>query len=151
MDTRDSELLERWITDRDARAFDQLVTQYAALVYSSSLRILRNAADAEDVTQECFLALADARAKTATSLGAWLYRVATNRSLDYLRKARRRSKHESQMSKDTAMNPTELWNDIQEYVDEAIDALPELSRMAIVASFLERRTHEEIARDLGVT
>ena len=54
----DSALLERWSTRRDVEAFTELVSRHSAMVYTTCKRILQNDADAEDVSQECFIELA---------------------------------------------------------------------------------------------
>ena len=58
MSGSDHALLERWLTNRDAEAFREIVDRYAGMVYGTCTRILRNPDDAEDVAQECFLQLA---------------------------------------------------------------------------------------------
>lgn len=94
MERDDSILLKRWMEQGDAEAFRELVTHYADLAYATAVRILRNPTDAEDVTQDVFLTLAQ-RADAKQSLGAWLHRVATNKSLDARHAGIRRKKRES--------------------------------------------------------
>src|SRR5687767_12745676 len=74
----DAELLSRFDTARDEAAFELLVRRHGALVYRVCRVRLRNDADAEDVFQATFLALARAagRIHATTSLAGWLYRVA---------------------------------------------------------------------------
>lgn len=71
----------------DADAFEELVIRYQGRVYRLALRMLGNAAEAEDVTQDSFLAawrgLPALRAEAA--FGGWLYRLAVNRCLNVLR------------------------------------------------------------------
>ena len=59
MNTDDGMLLRRWASDRDADAFVQVAMRHARMVYTVALRVLGNAQDAEDVTQECFETLAN--------------------------------------------------------------------------------------------
>lgn len=151
MSTRDAELMERWVGRRDAAAFDELVTQYASMVYGTCQRILRNPSDAEDLTQECFLTLSRAETKVSESLGGWLHRVATNRALSLLRKRSRRGKLDTQHTGQGLAEAGQTWDDVQEYVDEAIESLPEDLRAVVVASFLERQTHQVLAKQLGVS
>jgi len=81
----DERLLERWSDRRDAGAFREIAARYAAMVYATCRRILGNATEAEDVTQECFETLAQVDKGPKKHLGAWLHAVATNRSLNRLR------------------------------------------------------------------
>lgn len=150
----DIELLQRWWTRRDAVAFNEIATRYSGLVYAACLRVLGDASKAEDVAQECFMRLAERPAVVSISLSGWLHRVATRRALDVHRSDSRRRSREERYA-DTAeciTSPEDLsWQEIRTYVDEAIDALPEEHRVVIVAHFLERRTHQALAADLGVS
>ena len=74
----DSFLLERWRKTHDAEAFAQLAAPYAGLVYAACRRVLGNDTEAEDVTQECFLSLAQKAPRNVQPLGPWLYTVATH-------------------------------------------------------------------------
>jgi RNA polymerase sigma factor (sigma-70 family) len=149
MHANDTALLQRWATRRDAEAFNELVTRHAAMVYATCRRILRNEADAEDVSQECFLRLAQRPHDVRTSLGGWLHRVATTRSLDRIRKDARRTERERKYQ-ETAPDAAAMgWDDVQEYIDAAIDALPGDQRRLIIDHFLERKTHAEIAEETG--
>lgn len=71
----------------DLAAFEELYAAHAGKLYSVALRMLGNAADAEDLLQEIFLSahrkLESFRGESA--LGTWLYRLAANQCLDYLR------------------------------------------------------------------
>jgi RNA polymerase sigma-70 factor, ECF subfamily len=73
--------------DGDTRAFEALVRRYQAPIYRLAVRMLNDAAEAEDVTQEVFVTawrrlpgVQDGKA-----VRAWLYRIATNRCLNILR------------------------------------------------------------------
>lgn len=74
----------------DADAFEELVVRYQGPLYRLALRMLGNAAEAEDVTQESFLAawrgLPTLRSEGA--VGGWLYRLTVNRCLNVLRARR---------------------------------------------------------------
>src|SRR5687768_1248739 len=71
----------------DLGAFEELYRAYAGKLYGLVLRMLGNPSDAEDLLQEIFLSahrkLEGFRGEAA--LGTWLYRLATNQCLDYLR------------------------------------------------------------------
>ncbi|MBL7647885.1 MAG: sigma-70 family RNA polymerase sigma factor [Candidatus Hydrogenedentes bacterium] len=146
----DTALLERWKTRRDAEAFDEIVRRFADQVFGTCRRILRNDADAEEVAQECFLLLVRSGGEVRTSLGGWLHRAATTRSLDRIRHEARRRARESAYERHAPKATEASWDDIQEHVDAAINQLPESTRDMIVAHFLGRKTHEEIAEELGM-
>ncbi len=151
MKPADSALLRAWIDRRDAEAFAQIVRRYAGLVYGSAHRILSSSADAEDVSQECFLALAGADGPGPRSLPAWLHAVATRQALKRVRGDRARERRESAHAKVKAEQIDPAWDDIKSYVDEAIEELPEDLRYAVTAHFLLQRTHRNIAHELDLT
>lgn len=143
----DTALLERWTARRDAEAFDEIVRRFADQVFGTCRRILRNDADAEEVAQECFLLLVRSGGEVRSSLGGWLHRAATTRSLDRIRSESSRRARERIYVEATSQAVEASWDDIQEHVDAAIDQLPESTRAMIVAHFLGRKTHAEIAAE----
>jgi len=80
--------------DGDLVAFDALVTRKTPAVLSVARRILGNAEDARDVAQMVFLRVWEqlARYDDRYSFNTWLYRIATNLSIDFLRSSRSREK-----------------------------------------------------------
>jgi RNA polymerase sigma factor (sigma-70 family) len=143
-------LLQRWRDQRDAEAFDTLVTRHAGMVFAACRRILRNASDAEDVTQECFLKLAQSGDRVTTSLGGWLHRVATHQALNRLKQNQRRSIRERSFVEVGDKTDVAAWNDVQSHVDEALEQLAEPMRELVIAHFLNRQTHEEIAAERSI-
>ena len=79
-DATDLALLRAWQHHRDAEAFHTIVRRHAGLVYNTCRHIVRNDADAADVSQECFLKLASTPPVLQHSLTGWLHRVATHPS-----------------------------------------------------------------------
>lgn len=150
MEMTDHALLTRWAHERDAEAFRELVERHSGLVFGAARRILRNDAAAEDVAQECFMALARTKPSSCRLTPAWLHRVAVNRAIDALRSETRRKNRESQFMRDKEpQEPT--WDDVEPLVDEAVAKLPELTQAVIVQHFFEGKTHSDIARNLGCT
>jgi RNA polymerase sigma-70 factor, ECF subfamily len=101
----------------DKRPFSQLVEPYRYELQVHSYRLLGSALDAEDAIQETFL-----RAwtkldtfKKYDSLRAWLYKIATNVSLNILKKKKRKSEIEAEK------NPTPLW--LEPIPDEWLDKI----------------------------
>ena len=146
----DLALLQRWTDRRDAQAFKEIVSRYASMVYMTCTRILRNSADAEDVTQECFEVLAQGRGGPTEHLGAWLHRVATNRALDRIRSEQRRKTREADFVAEQSSRVEPAWNDVYTCVDEAVAELPEELRIPVVAHYLLGESHAEIAGSIGV-
>jgi RNA polymerase sigma-70 factor (TIGR02960 family) len=90
----------------DGEAFGELVDRYRRELQVHCYRILGSAADAEDVLQETLLAAWQSfdKFEERASVRTWLYRIATNRSLNTLRSASRRPPAE----------PTLVWTDAPE-------------------------------------
>lgn len=150
MNISDTTLLERWIHRGDPEAMAAIIKRHSAMVYATCRRVTGNATDAEDVAQECFLKLASVR-HAGESLAGLLHTTATRLALNKSRGDARRRAREAEY---TAMNTAPegaTWDDVQPLIDEAIAALPEKRRSAVVRHFLQGETHAEIARDLGVS
>ncbi len=150
MPVSDVALMNRWIEESDGEAFAEIVSRHSAMVYGTCVRILRDAAEAEDVTQDCFIKLARARHFKGSSLVGLLHTMATHLSLNRVRAQSRRREREIAFAL-RAENHAEIdWEDVGHHIDEAIAELPEKHRHPIICHFLEGQTHEAIARSLGV-
>lgn len=120
------------------------------MVYATARRILPSPDQAEDVTQQSFLKLAqDGGARK--SLPGWLHRVATNFALTLLRTETRRTQIESLRVHAAAAPAEASWQEVEPLIDAALEALPFEQRVPVIEHFLEGRTHDAIARDLGLT
>jgi RNA polymerase sigma-70 factor (TIGR02960 family) len=109
----------------DEAAFRELTDPYRRELQLHIYRIVGSAQDAEDLLQETLLAAWRGLAgfEERASIRAWLYRIATNRSLDVLRASRRR--HESRMTE--MPEPTRygepVW--LQPYPDVMLEGIPD--------------------------
>jgi RNA polymerase sigma-70 factor (ECF subfamily) len=139
-------------------AFEQLYHMHRRRVYSLCLRLVGNAADAEDLTQEVFLHLyrkiGSFRGDAAFT--TWLHRLTTNLVLMHLR--RRRSNHEpmDDVQVKALLEAHRTDGGMSRIVDRialerALMALPLGYRTILVLHDIEGYGHEEIARMLGVT
>ena len=96
-DPPDEALMAR-LSSGDAAALSTLYNRYGDIVYSTSLRVLRDVHLAEDVSQEVFLGLWRQPDKYASGKGSfvtWLLSVTRNRAVDWLRRRRRRFRYET--------------------------------------------------------
>lgn len=149
--TTDLILLHRWRASRDAEAFRALAERYAGLVFAAAHRVLRDSSEAEDVAQECFLTLAQARKPPERNLGAWLHAAAVNRAKNHIRGEVRRRQREQHYD---ALQPDRIQTELDEtlaHVDEAIAALDDELRHVIIAHFLEAKSQGEIADTIGIS
>ena len=81
----DSVLLSRYLQSRDPDAFRTLSLRYADMVYAAALRITGCPQDAEEVAQDCFLALARHGASVRSSVAGYLHTLAVSRARDTVR------------------------------------------------------------------
>jgi RNA polymerase sigma-70 factor (ECF subfamily) len=86
----DEQTLVQRIRKGDSEAFDEIFYCYQARIYNYARRLLGDAEDARDLTQESFLKAyrALARGEEPQNLSAWLYRITSNTCLDALRRRR---------------------------------------------------------------
>ena len=95
MSQRDEEKLLTHLIQGDPEAFDALITEYQDRVVSTCARFVRNLQDAEDVAQEVFLEVYQSVGgfRGQSRLSTWIYRIATNVSMDHFkRKTTRQAK-----------------------------------------------------------
>lgn len=149
----DLALLRRYHEQSDAYAFRELVQAHAGMVVATARRVTRDAALADDVAQETFLELARHAPQVRESVGAWLHRVARRRACNVVRAAGTRRRYEEAATVAGAEpDRTEAsWAEIEPLIDEALDALEDNQRVAVVEHFLEGRTQQEVATRLGVS
>jgi RNA polymerase sigma-70 factor (ECF subfamily) len=115
-----------------------LFDRYSKIVYSVSLRVLRDTVSAEDVMQEIFMRIwrnPNSFVAVEGSLGGWLAMVARNRSIDTLRR-KRPSKQVEEMNLASAC-------DLADETERSI--LTELSRAAVLRLTVEQRKTLEMA------
>ncbi|HST36637.1 MAG TPA: sigma-70 family RNA polymerase sigma factor [Allosphingosinicella sp.] len=139
----------------DAAAFNRIVGLHMAMVHGLAWRMLGDAAEAEDVVQECFVKLwvnAKGWAPSGGGLGAWLRRVATNACLDRLRKPKGVSDAVLAEHADETPPADAVLDDVRrrEAVAGAIRALPDRQRAAIVLTYYEGASNAEAATILGL-
>lgn len=152
----DVDHLTRYSQTRDAEAFQALVGTYQGFVYSVCLRILGNAADAEDAAQECFLALARKAGTVNVSVAGWLHRHATQHCVNRVRgdaaRARREREYgEMKISENDGDTRETTWREVAPQIDRAVDDLPDELRHALIEHFLRQRSQSDIAEEVGAS
>jgi RNA polymerase sigma factor (sigma-70 family) len=154
--TSDAELLERFIGQGDAAAFELLVWRYQRLVLGICRRVLHNVHDAEDAFQATFVILARKAGSIGRreTLGSWLHRVATRaalaaRAARSQRTARERSLGGDEPAASPSAEAVAEGHELRTAVDEEVSRLPERFRAAIVLCYFEGKTVDEAARQLG--
>jgi RNA polymerase sigma factor (sigma-70 family) len=116
-------------------------------------RVLHNTHDVEDAFQAAFLVLVRKAAtiRQRELLGNWLYGVAYRTALDAKTARQRvRERQVSKMPECVAGEPAHLETDVRPLLDQELNRLPEMYRVAVVLCDLEGRTRKEAADRLGV-
>lgn len=142
-------------------AFDQLVQKYREPIFSVIYNMTSNREDASDLTQETFIKAfqAIARFKGKSSFFTWIYRIAMNATMTFLKKRSRRryisyeNINEEMHSSDiverlTAKNRSDKGAMVQELQEKLNDSLQKLSpkhRTVVVLHEIEGLSHAEIA------
>jgi RNA polymerase sigma-70 factor (ECF subfamily) len=153
----DAALVER-CRQGDLAAFEELYRAHAGKLFSVACRMLGNPTDAEDLLQEIFLSahrkLDGFRGDSA--LGTWLYRLATNHCLDYLRSRAARTNQLTDVLDDEPglylagsrglAEQTVMKMDLE----RAMARLPEGCRAAFVLHDVQGLEHQEVADVLGI-
>jgi RNA polymerase sigma factor (sigma-70 family) len=152
-DLDDRLLLERFVTTRDQAAFAAMVERHGPMVHGVCRRVLCDSHAAEDAFQSTFLVLVHKARSLARPelLGNWLYGVAYRTAIRARDSAARRRSRERQVmdmpGDDSAVEP--LWRDLRAVLDEELGGLAPRYRVPLVLFYLEGKTSEEVARQLG--
>ena len=137
----------------DRRAQFELYEMYYKNMYSVSLRIVGNGADAEDAMQEAFM---NAFRNIDTyqgkvSFGSWLRKIVINRSLDCIK--RRRIKFEEVTERNAGPEEESPYlGDVDvRRIHKAIQSLPDGYRIVLSLHLIEGYDHEEISQILHIS
>jgi RNA polymerase sigma factor (sigma-70 family) len=150
---RDGSLLERFVQNGDETAFATLVRRHGPLVLGVCRRVLHNGHDAEDAFQATFLVLAR-KARSIIkreSVGSWLYQVAYRMALRARTRVARRQLHERQAAPQRVADPLDevTGRELLLVLDAELHRLPERHRAPLVLCYLQGRTRDQAARELG--
>jgi RNA polymerase sigma factor (sigma-70 family) len=154
MTADDHKLLRQFTRTGDQLAFTALVRRHINLVYSAALRQVRSPHLAEEVAQSVFADLARdaAKLKPDTILTAWLYEVARRTAIDVVRKESRRQLREQIAVEMNTMNATANdWTQIEPLLDDAMAALSQTDRTAVLLRYFENKSLAEIGAALGTS
>lgn len=150
------ELVER-CKEGDAPSYELLYRRYAKAMFNTSLRIVNNRADAEDVLQESFLdafrTLHDFSYRS--TFGAWLKKIVINKSINLLRKRKAvlvdmEVAEAQDLWADEPVNEEDIQYKVEE-VKKMILRLPDGYRTVLSLYLLEGYDHEEISQILSIS
>ena len=150
----DADLLRRFATTGDEAAFELLVRRHERMVLGVCRRLLPDFRDVEDCFQAVFLALARKAGGITKreALAGWLYRVAFRSALTARTKwandtLRSQPLGEAETLAAVAVEPT--FDDSWQIIDQELRRLPPHLRLPLILCYLEGRTVDEAAREIG--
>ena len=164
MDESDGAVVAR-AQSGDGDAFRTLVERHSRSVFRLAYRMTGNEQDAEDVVQETFLRAFKqlSHYESRSSFSTWLYRIASNYSLDLIRM---RKRHDDKRENDTedgrsvldtvaatapAQDRLVFGKQVEQRVSAAMNELSDLERSAFVLRHFEGLSIEEIGGMLGTS
>jgi len=154
MSDTDLQLLRRYARQHAEDAFAELVRRHLDLVFCAALRQVRSVQLAEEVAQSVFTDLSRnaERLEPNTILTAWLYQVTTRTAIDVVRREARRTLREQIAVELTSMNATAAdWTAVEPLLDEAMNALDDGDRTAVLLRYFENKSLREVGEMLSTT
>jgi len=157
----EAEIIQK-LQERDEQAFRQLIENHRQLVVNTCFGLVHNPEDAEDIAQDVFIEVFRSvhKFRADSKISTWLYRIAVNRSLNFIRDNKRRKLAQSfeeffaggkdkqdSFSADKAPAPDAEFENSQRaaILHKAIDSLPENQRVAFTLNKYEDLSYKEIA------
>lgn len=152
------------IAKGDTEAFERLIEAHQIRIIGMVTKMLGDDIDAEDIAQQVFIRVwnSAARYQPTAKFTTWLFKIARNLVFNELRRRIRHpattleghSEEHHFQARDTsskAPDVTALDVEMQTAIQHAIDALPELQRMAIILRRYEEMPYEEMAEVLKLS
>jgi RNA polymerase sigma-70 factor, ECF subfamily len=139
----------------DVEAFEMLYRQQAARIYTLACRMSGSPEDGEDLLQEIFLQAYRKLGsfKGDAAIGTWLYRLALNHCLDYVRSRQAKMKKMTDtLDGDQSHQPLARREPLEARLDleRAVERLPDGCREAFVLHDVEGLDHSEVGALLGI-
>lgn len=161
----DFRLIDLAVDHNDENAFAKLLQRYKRPVYHMILKMVRNVDDAEDLTIESFAKAFKSlhRFKKDFTFSTWLFRIATNNTIDYIRKKKLNTlsidntftdddgQSVSLDVEDENLNPQEETMRRQkiEIIQIFVDKLPPKYQRLVRLRYFSELSYEEIATELA--
>jgi len=147
INAEDIALVERALCD-DHTAQRQIVRRYQGPIFAYIYRWMRNRADAEDLAQDVFIKMFNAlhTYSRTSSFRAWLYRIARNRTIDFIRRKKPPAMDIEKIVLAGEDTPEDAFDRVStaQTLDEAIAEMPEIYREVLLLRHKDELTYEEI-------
>jgi len=160
----ESELVHR-ARKGDLNAYDQLVQRYQERIYATVYHMTSNHEDANDLTQEAFIKGYQALKsfKGGSSFYTWVYRIAVNKTINFLKQRKNRAQMSLNDLDFNAEHDPDLvalisdknprreagLSELQEKLNEGMQKLSEPHRLVVTLHDVQGLSHEEIAKIMG--
>ena len=161
----DFKLIDQAVNDNDEQAFAMLMDRYKRPVYHMILKMVRNVDDAEDLTIEAFAKAFKNlyRFKKDFTFSTWLFRIATNNAIDFIRKKKLETTSLDSSFKDDNgdavhidvedhnLNPQEeaIKSQKVELIQMFVTRLPAKYQKLVRLRYFKELSYEEIAAELN--
>ena len=149
----------------DSAAYDELIRRYQERIYATVYHMTSNHEDANDITQETFIKAYRALKsfKGDSSFYTWIYRIAVNKTINFLKTRKNRvhmslndldfnAEHDPDLvaliSDKTPRRDLDL-SELQKKLNEAMQKLSETHRMVVTLHDVQGLSHDEIAQIVG--
>lgn len=155
------------IKNNEPESFRKLVLSYQDMIINTCYGFVKNHTDAEDVAQEVFIEVyrSISKFREDAKLSTWLYRIAVNKSIDFLRKQKRKiwlgsiqsvfgSEAKAMVVEDKHQpNPQQILeqNERKIVLQHAIDKLAENQKTAFILHKYEGLSYKEIAKIMDLS
>ncbi|WP_209329741.1 RNA polymerase sigma factor [Lunatimonas salinarum] len=161
----DFDLIDRAVRDKDQQAYATLMKRYKKAVYFMILKMIRDTDDAEDLTMEAFAKSFRNlhKFKKDYTFSTWLFRIATNNAIDFIRKKKLKTMSLNNTLTDDGGNSVNI--DVEdddnnpqdefiktqriEMVRIFVDKLPAKYRKLVKLRYFDELSYDEIAEELG--
>ncbi len=146
----------------DSFSIKEIVEKYGEMVFNICFKFISNEEDAKDLTQEVFIEIHRSipNFRKESGISTWIYKIAVNRSLDELKKKKRKEKlqgiknlfiRESEYLKDS-LTPQSIIEEKDRWkvINKALNSIPERQRIAITLYRIESLPLSEIAGIMNI-
>jgi len=165
----DKEIVEAIVEKNNHDAFRELLSRYQRMVITTCVGFTGSYEDAEDIAQDVFIELFESIAsfRNESKLSTWIYRIAVNKSLNFIRKRKREALFSSlglkkseqgkalvntlEVELDSNAEDHILSNEKKMLLRKAIYSLPENQKTAMILSKYQELSYKEISEVMGVS
>jgi len=155
------------ILNNDKTVIQFLVSKYHKQVIKTAFHLLQNMDDAEDLAQDVCVEIIESAGsfKGASSLSTWIYRLTVNKSLNFIRKNKRKqlvqqfesffrkgdNPSETRVTEPSEYDKTFENNERRQILEKAVNSLPENQKTAFILSKYEELSYREITEIMNLS